>query len=267
MLGGGYYNVTIGRNSFTPDKLPFPPTFEYFLVKSENKYYNVSNILRSFSDKIVTISAPDVSVELTKTGELTITLIDQNNKAMAGKTINVILNKENHTLKTDANGVATMPIANLEVGNYTAEIIYAGSDNYAPAKLNSTVAITKIDTNETNVTIPEITSGKTEAVTINLPKNATGNVTLTVDGKVVSVVNVTNGTATVVIPALAAGKHDITMAYSGDANYAGFSQTKTVDVKAAPVVIKKAVKISAKNKAFKAKKKTKKIHNSFKSRR
>ena len=43
MLGGNgglnpYYNITIGKNSFTPDKLPFPPTFENFLVKSESKY-------------------------------------------------------------------------------------------------------------------------------------------------------------------------------------------------------------------------------------
>ena len=262
LLGGGYYNVHIGKNVFIPDKLgKLPPTFEYYIVKGENKYQNSADVQRTYSDKeIVTISAPNVSVELNKTDELTITLIDQNNKVMAGKTISVKFNGANQTLTTNEKGIVTIAIANLGLGNYTAEISFAGSDNYAPTKANATVEITKIATEETNITIPEMTSGKTETVTINLPENATGTVTLTIDGKVISVVNVTDGTATVQIPALASGNHNIQIAYSGDDNYAGFIQTKAVNVKApaTPAATKKAIKITAKKKTFKAKKKTKK---------
>ena len=261
LLGGSadqsYYNVTIGKNVFIEDKLPFPPTFAFTLAKTENQYNNATAVMRTYSDKeIVTISAPNVSVELNKTGELTITLIDQNNKVMAGKTISVKFNGETKNVTTDEKGIATIDIVNLGLGNYTVEISFAGSDNYAPAKANATVEITKIATEETNITIPEMTSGKTETVTINLPQNATGTVTLTIDGKVISVVNVTNGTATVQIPALASGNHNIQIAYSGDDNYAGFTQTKAVNVKAPAT--KKAIKITAKKKTFKAKKKTKK---------
>ena len=272
ILGGGYYNVTIGKNSFDPDKLPFPPTFEYTLVKSENTYYGASKVVRTFSDKeVVTITAPDVTAEVNKDGKLTITLIDQNNKAMAGKTITVKLNNKNHILKTDSNGTATLSTANLTANTYIAEINYAGSDNYAPAKANATIKINapvvnKIATTLTasgkTVYLQKIAKGYSYSITLK-DKNgkalAKKTLNINFNGKNNKATTNSKGVATVKLTATSVGSKKVTITFAGDNTYKASSKTTTIKI------TKEASKITASKKTFKAKAKNKKYTVTLKS--
>ena len=82
-------------------------------------------------------------------------------------------------------------------------------------------------------TTPE--GSATPSYSINLPSDATGNLTVTVDGKDTYTQALVNGSATVTVPKLASGKHDITVTYTGDEKYSGISKNSTVNVPA-PVV-------------------------------
>ena len=81
------------------------------------------------------------------------------------------------------------------------------------------------------ITIPsEIEFDDNATIDVKLPDDATGNVTLTVDGKEINTVPVTNGTASVKLPALDAGNHTAEIAYSGDDKYKPASKTTTISI-------------------------------------
>lgn len=252
ILAGGYYNVTIGPNSFTPDKLPFPPTFEYFLVKSESKYSSNTTVMRTYSDKeIVTIEVDDV-VTTYKSGELTIKLIDQNNVAMAGKTLAVSINEANFTVKTDENGTATVALE-LPAGNYVADIAFKGNDNYANANAKANITVNKIATSFTAankvVYLKAIASGYKYSVVL---RDANGNllankkIVITFNGKNYNAVTNARGIATVTLKATTIGAKKAIIKFAGDDEYK--ATTKNVIVKA----IKEGSKLTAANKVYKA---------------
>ena len=234
-----------------------------------NDIYDAKSIVKTVvaSTKPTALVASDVTTTYNVTKELVITLTS-NGDALANKKINVVVGSINKTLTTNANGQVSLDISSLTPNNYTANIAFAGDELYN--KSSTTAKVTVKEEIKTNITIPEITAGKATTTTIKLPQNATGNITVIVDGNVTGVENLTNGSATVIIPELSTGKHNITISYSGDDNYAGFAQTSAVEVKepAKPTTQpdnqksattkKTATKITAKKKTFKAKTKVKK---------
>jgi hypothetical protein len=96
-------------------------------------------------------------------------------------------------------------------------------------------------------------------LTIALPSDATGTLTVKVKGQTYTR-QLVNGKATVTLPD---GSYDAVITYSGDSKYAGFNITKQVTVK--KPVVKKASKIVAKKKTFKARTKVKKYTVTLKS--
>ena len=232
--------------------------------------YDTKSVVKTVvaSAKPTTLTTVDVTTTYNVAKDLVITLTDVNGKVLANKTINVVVGTINKDLTTNASGQVGIDISSLTPDTYTASIAFAGDELYN--KSSTTAKVTVKEEIKTNITIPEIVAGKATTTTITLPQNATGNVTVTVDGNVTSVVNLTNGSATVTIPELPAGKHNVTISYSGDDSYAGFAQTSAVEVKEPakptpkpddqkPATVKKtATKITAKKKTFKAKTKVKK---------
>ena len=216
------------------------------------------------STKPTTITATNVTTDYKVAKDLVVTLTS-NNEVLANKTINVVVGSINENFTTDVDGKVSIDVSNLDPNTYVATISFAGDELYNSSSTTATVVVR--EDVKTDVTIPVLTAGKAATTTIKLPEKATGNITLSVDGKIISVVNLTNGSATITIPELTAGKHDVLISYSGDGNYAGFSQNSTVTVKEqakptpAPATVKKAkqaTKIVAKKKTFKAKTKVKK---------
>jgi hypothetical protein len=129
------------------------------------------------------------------------------------------------------NGTASVSVPGLAPGNYTANIRYSGDDYYPEINETTTVSVPS-NVNDTALTIPE--DGKSDAPTtysINLPSDATGYLEVDVDGKkYISPLN--NGSASVTIPALSEGSHNVTVKYSGDSKYSQVTKQTTLNVTA-----------------------------------
>ena len=82
------------------------------------------------------------------------------------------------------------------------------------------------------------TIGENSTITVNVLKDATGNVTVTINGTDYPG-TIKNGTVTITGPVLPAGDTNATVKYSGDSNYAG----KTIETR----IHVKTVKIIAEN--------------------
>ena len=269
MLGGGYYNVTIGKNAFTPDKLPFPPTFEYYLVKSENRYYDkVGNKVKgTYKDsQAVNLTAADVAVGYKK-GTLDITLKDLSGKTIANKPGTVTIADKVYDFITDTNGTASIAL-DLTEGNYTA-IIHTSSDYYNKAG-NAEAAITvtddrpstKITASSPTVYLQAIEKGNAYQVTL---KDANGKavagreIVIVFNGNSIKVTTNSNGVATFTLKAAKTGSFKAEISFAGDDSYKATTASATIKV------TKEASKITAKKKTFKAKAKTKKYTITLKS--
>jgi len=186
ILGGEYYNVTIGSNTFKPDKLPFPPTFEYFLVQSENKYYakDGSKVVGTYKDaQEVNLVANDVTVDY-ETGEYNIKLTDNTGKGIANIKGTVTINNETYNITTNENGEATIALS-LKNGTYTAITKTTSNYYYKSGYQESTIIVnpktddnpdgenTNGTTNGTGSTTPSQTQQTTSSPTKTTPKKVT----------------------------------------------------------------------------------------------
>ena len=143
------------------------------------------------------------------------------------------------------NGVGNVIVPDLADGNYPYRLTYSGDDRYFSF---ADGGILKVDRqgggdsgntgtgNGTNsgitpeITIPSLDSPADDgSVTVKLPGDATGKVTLTMNGKSYDF-EVKNGVAKVVIPDVANGYYPYGITYSGDGKYSSFSEAGIVNV-------------------------------------
>ena len=118
------------------------------------------------------------------------------------------------------NGKAKVVVPELPAGKYTAIVFYEGDDKYLESySVKTTFTVFKSSAPISAVT-SDIVIGDDGTVTVKLPSDATGTVTITVGGKKYTA-EVENGRAVFVIPGLTAGDHKISVSYSGDKKYAG----------------------------------------------
>ena len=92
-----------------------------------------------------------------------------------------------------------------------------GDDKYVNASANTTFKASKVPSS-VNVTVENITVGDKAVIEVSVPKDATGNVTVTVDGKDYNV-SVSDGKGTLVVPGLKAGNYTVDVKYIGDDKY------------------------------------------------
>ena len=161
IVGKGYYNVTIGNNNYNLDKIPYPPTFQYYLVQADSKYQNATNAEGTYYDSAkqpkAVIIVDDVTMYYKNGTKLHVIIKDNNGYNLANTNITITLNGVPYTRTTNDNGVVDMSI-NLVAGEYTATVSYAGNAtigaNSADAKVTvlSTISgnnITKMYMNGT----------------------------------------------------------------------------------------------------------------------
>ena len=118
---------------------------------------------------------------------------------------------------TIVNGKVNVNIPNLPAGKYTAKVKYEGDDKYLPCTNTTKFEVVKSDS-PISASGDYIEVGDDGTVTVNLPSDATGTVTITVDGKKYKS-KVVNGKAVFKIPGLTEGVHDVEVYYSGDDKY------------------------------------------------
>jgi len=120
---------------------------------------------------------------------------------------------------TVVNGTAVVTIDNVTPGTHEVEVIYSGDGNHTGSNITTNVTAPKYDTNM-SMDITELPNG-TVVVTVTVPDNATGNVTVNVGGKEYITKIDDNGNAVVYVDDISSGDHTIVVEYSGDDNYAG----------------------------------------------
>ena len=118
---------------------------------------------------------------------------------------------------TIVNGKAKVVIPELPSGKYTAKVTYEGDDKYLPSTTTTKFTVTKVKT-PIEATGDDIDQGDDATVVVRVPSDATGTVTITVDGKEYTT-EVKDGKAVFTIPGLTKGDHEVTASYSGDKKY------------------------------------------------
>ena len=169
------------------------------------------------ADPVLVISADDVSV-----GESAV--VNVRTSVETGKLIVNVNNKDYELVIS--NGESSVNISDLAVGNYTVVARFAGDDKFNEATNSTGFSVLKVNVPVTNETISIPESDATE-YSVSLPSDATGTLTVTVDGKDYSE-TLTNGKATVNIPELSEGSHNITVTYSGDGKYSPITKFSVV---------------------------------------
>ena len=205
-LKANNYTVTVkyaGDNNYNPNQ--------------NTTKFTVSKI----SDYNMNITVPgDVKV-----GEDAVIIVNVPKDASGNVTVSVGKDVYNAVI---SNGSAKVVVSGLGAGVYNVSATFT-DDKYAQNKANATVVVSKITDYNMNVTVPEFKEGVNSTISVDLPKDATGTVTVEIDGKKYTA-NVTNGTAKVNIPALSAGNHNITTTYSGDAKYDSITKKGNITV-------------------------------------
>jgi len=126
------------------------------------------------------------------------------------------------------NGKAKVIVPELPSGKYTAKVTYEGDGKYLPSTTTTKFTVTKVKT-PISATGDKIEQGEDATVVVKVPSDATGTVTITVDGKKYTA-EVENGKAVFNIPGLTKGDHDVTAVYSGDKKYEANDTITDIDV-------------------------------------
>ena len=264
LLGEKYENVTIGKNTYKPDKLPFPPTFEFYLVQGEFMYQSSEAVIGTYRDsQPVNLTASDVTVGYKK-GTFEITLKDSKGKAIANKAGTITIADKVYEIKTDDNGKASINLT-LTTGNYTASV-HTVSDYYNKAGNTEALICVKDDRKATSLTASSPTiylltaySGYKYSVILEAqattnstaPNNkvlANKTVTIVFNGKPYTATTNENGIATVTLKANKIGNYRLAVSFEDDDEFIGAIATPTIKV------IKEASKLTAPKKVYYAKK-------------
>ena len=144
IVGGGYYNVTIGSNNYNLDRLPFPPSFPYYIVQADNKYQTPDKAQGTYYDSAkepkAVIIVDDIIMYYKNGTKLHITLKDNKGYNLADTPITVTINGVSYKKTTDKNGVVEMNI-NLRPGVYTATVTYAGNKTIGANSVDAKITV------------------------------------------------------------------------------------------------------------------------------
>ena len=221
-LADGEYNMTV---TYSGDGKYEGMTKTTVVNVNNTVIDNSTNTTVVKADPVLIISAGDVSV-----GEIVV--VNVRTSVEIGKLV-VNVNNVDYELVI-SNGESSVSISDLVVGNYTVVARFAGDDKFNEATNSTRFSVLKVNVPVTNETISIPESDATE-YSVSLPSDATGTLTVTVDGKDYSETLV-NGKATVNIPELSEGSHNITVTYSGDGKYASITKSSVVVKEHVPVI-------------------------------
>ena len=116
------------------------------------------------------------------------------------------------------NGKAKVIIPELPAGKYTAEVFYEGDDKYEASQLTTVKFTVSKSKAPVSASGDMVVIGEDASVVVKLPEDATGTVTITVDGKKYTA-EVKSGQARFEIPGLSKGEYKVNVYYSGDKKY------------------------------------------------
>jgi len=177
---------------------------EHYLPSENSTTFNVKKIKPP-----IDVDSEDIYVGEDET--ITVTLPSD-----ATGTVTITVNGKKYTADV-VSGIAEFTIPGLKAGKYTVDASYSGDDKYLPTNGEDNFKVSKLKPDIT-VDAPDITVGEDGTITVTLPDDATGTVTIEVEGKTYTA-KVKNGKAVFKVPGLSVGVHGIKVWYSGDDKY------------------------------------------------
>ena len=138
--------------------------------------------------------------------------------------VSLYINNQMVTLAlTDAT--ANYTISSIRRGDYIIRAVYNGDDKYSSSEAETKIEVDNIEASM-EISAENITYGQTALIQVSLNGDATGNVTVTIDG-VSNTSSVANGQVGISLSNLDAGTDkEITVFYTGDDNY--YNKTETI---------------------------------------
>ena len=219
----GYYGTVVnGKAKIIIPNLPAGKYDANVYYEGDDKYLP-SNTAVEFSvlNKNTPISAKGDDIVVGDDANVVVNLPKD-----ATGTVDIVVEGKKYSTKVD-KGMAVFNIPGLSKGKYMVDVIYSGDENYPTNETVTTIDVrtsTPISAKGDNIEV-----GDDASVVVNLPKDATGTVTIIVEGKKYTA-PVVNGKAVFHIPGLSKGKHTVKVIYSGDKNYSGNETVTTIDV-------------------------------------
>ena len=192
------------------------------LTYSDDKYGEKSVEQTITVDKLASeLSASAENITVGNVATINISLPTYSNG-----TVTVTLDKEYNV--TIENGQGKVEISDLAAGTYSAVVVFKDDGQYEDNFTIATFSVNKeaVPEDAINITEPTIATG--EVITVNLPEDATGNVSVIVNGQEIANVPVENGTATIPVGSLPIGSNVVEVKYSGDDKYDEISVTKVI---------------------------------------
>ncbi|WP_407392370.1 Ig-like domain repeat protein [Methanobrevibacter sp.] len=227
IVNGEKYNLTDGKAVITVKDLVAGD------LTIKGNYTGDDNFAEALIYKnIEVIPKRDAGLKVTgdaiKVGE-NATVSIQINKDATGK---VTVDGKEVTIK---DGKATYTMSNLAVGNHTVTVNFAGDKYFRAAKKTALIQVSKVELDPAvDPFAQDDNSGSNNPTySIELPSDATGNLTVTVGNKTVTK-ELKDGKATVEVTDLPAGDYEAVVTYSGDDKYAPITKTENATVKVDP---------------------------------
>ena len=232
VVGVGTYTVPVadGTGSLVVKDLAVGTYTVNVRYNGDGKYLANTNST-TFTVSRVNTTADDIRV-IDKGNGTVVVVVPEN------ATGNVTVKIGNNTYVANVtNGTAVIDLVNETPGTHEIEVIYSGDGNYTNVTFNSTVSIPKlvpaIDVNVTSIYV-----GDAELINVTLPKDATGDVTIEIDGKTYEPYEFRDGIARFKVENLTAGVKTVAVKYSGDANYTAKFTTANFTVSKRPSYVR-----------------------------
>jgi len=178
----------------------------------DDKYLSSSNSTKFTISKLASSVAVDVDdIVVGEDAVIGVSVPD-----IVSGVVNVTVNGRSYNVAI-VDGKGVLIISNLAAGDYAVDVNYAGDNKYVASSNSTKFTISKL-ASSVAVDVGDIVVGEDAVVNVVLPDDATGSVTITVNGKdYVAVVKY--GVASVTISDLAKGNYNVSVKYSGDNKY------------------------------------------------
>ena len=186
--------------------------------------------------KAMTTTAIDVSADGKKGQYYSLVLRDANNKLLAGKTVQITLDKVTYKVKTDSKGVAKVQVNIKKAGTYTASVKFAGDSKYLKTSASAKIKVNKQKPSIVSSKKTFSLGAKTKKITAVL-KTSKGkiikgkSVTFTINGKKYTAKTNSKGIATINAKLTKKGTYSCSIKYAGDVTYSPVAKKIAVVVK------------------------------------